>query len=225
MIVSTIKKNKKKGQVSIEILAIIGIVIIGGIIVGSFYMSGISKRTAEATEIANTNSSIYEKIVDYNGPTGSTSYVCGNNKVEGTELCDVNDMGAYTGLNCASLKLGSGSLDCYDNNCTIDISDCSGSVSVVCGDDIIEGSEQCEPGPPLDLNDENCISLGYKGGVLNCYSEMLVNGCKFNTSACTSGDCGDLICSGTETPITCPSARSSPKIFKDGTAETKNSRE
>ncbi|MEI8364413.1 MAG: chitobiase/beta-hexosaminidase C-terminal domain-containing protein [archaeon] len=201
---STVKKNKKKGQVSIEILAIIGIVIIGGIIVGSFYMSGISKKTAEATEIANTSSNIYEKIVDYNGSIGSTSYVCGNNKVEGTELCDVNDMGAYTGLNCASLKLGSGSLDCYDNNCTIDISDCSGSVSAFCGDDIIEGSEQCEPGPPLNLNSKDCISLGYKGGTLNCYSEMLVNGCKFNTSACTSGDCGDLVCSGTETPITCP---------------------
>jgi len=203
MIVSTVKKNTKKGQVSIEILAIIGIVIIGGIIVGSFYMSGISKKTSEATEIANTSSNIYEKIVDYNGPTGSTSYVCGNNKVEGTELCDVNDMGDYTGLNCASLNLGSGSLDCYDNNCTIDISDCSGSVPAICGNGIVEPpKEQCDD---TNLNGEDCISLGYSGGVLSCYSELLVNGCKFNFTGCTSGDCGDGVCSASEKALgTCP---------------------
>lgn len=52
----------------------------------------------------------------------------------------------------------------------------------VCGNGIIEGSEQCDGSA---LNSQTCVSRGYTGGSLSCASD-----CTFNTSNCTSGGGG-----------------------------------
>ena len=92
-------RNKKKGQTSIEILAILGVLVIGGIILGTFYLQNINKKTTEATEIAN---------IDYNDIIGDTNIPlseCGNGVVEASEQCDGLDMGLYTGKDCEDIGL------------------------------------------------------------------------------------------------------------------------
>ena len=49
----------------------------------------------------------------------------------------------------------------------------------VCGNDISEIDEQCEPGPPEDLGGASCVSLGFASGDLSCAPS-----CLFDTSAC-----------------------------------------
>ena len=48
----------------------------------------------------------------------------------------------------------------------------------LCGNNIIEGSEQCDG---TNLNGKTCASLGYTGGTLKCTN------CFFDTSGCTGG--------------------------------------
>jgi hypothetical protein len=52
----------------------------------------------------------------------------------------------------------------------------------VCGNNIKETGEQCDG---TDLGGQTCVSLGYAGGTLSCYSN-----CTFNTSGCWTGGGG-----------------------------------
>jgi hypothetical protein len=109
-------KNKSKGQTSIEILAILGVLVIGGIILGTFYLQNINKKTAEATEIANLD---YNYLIgDLNEPTYSS--LCGNGTLDAGEECDDSLFGGKT---CATEGYsGGGSLTC--NNCQISTLNC-----------------------------------------------------------------------------------------------------
>ena len=51
----------------------------------------------------------------------------------------------------------------------------------VCGDFVVEGPEDCEPGPPEDLNGGTCESAGFGPGTLSC-----TIACDFDTSLCTA---------------------------------------
>lgn len=50
----------------------------------------------------------------------------------------------------------------------------------VCGDGVVEGSEQCEAGVPLA---DSCQSLGFSSGTLSCDTAS----CSYDTSACSGG--------------------------------------
>jgi hypothetical protein len=56
-------------------------------------------------------------------------------------------------------------------------------VSSVCGDGVVEGSEECEAGVPLA---DSCTSLGFASGTLSCDTAA----CLYDTSACVAGSCG-----------------------------------
>ncbi|MEK6945596.1 MAG: cohesin domain-containing protein [Nanoarchaeota archaeon] len=57
--------------------------------------------------------------------------------------------------------------------------------SAVCGNNVVEGTEQCDG---TNLSSQTCISQGYTGGTLSCTFS-----CTFNVTACTSGPgCIDL---------------------------------
>ena len=116
-------KNKSKGQTSIEILAILGVLVIGGIILGTFYLSSINKKTADATEIANLG---YENwIGDLNEPTYGS--LCGNGIVDGAEDCDYNGLVFIDNKNsCVDWGFTGGTLSC-NSNCTLDTSNCLGT--------------------------------------------------------------------------------------------------
>lgn len=59
-----------------------------------------------------------------------------------------------------------------------DISTCPSDCH--CGNAVIDSNEDCDPGPPLQLNGEDCTTQGYTSGTLSCDSN-----CAFDTSACT----------------------------------------
>lgn len=75
---------------------------------------------------------------------GTSDPECGNNTREGSEQCDVTDLG---GLTCASYGFSQGSLSCRAN-CTINASMCTnpGGSSGSCGNGTIEGTEPCDDG-------------------------------------------------------------------------------
>lgn len=61
-----------------------------------------------------------------------------------------------------------------------DVATISVSVEVtsICGNDSVEGDEQCDGS---DLGGQTCVSLGYYGGTLACKAD-----CTFDTSGCTT---------------------------------------
>lgn len=64
---------------------------------------------------------------------------------------------------------------------------------IICGDDIIEGDEQCDA---LNLNGKSCRDFGFTGGLLMCNAR-----CEYNTDLCTEPPnvvCGDGITQGNE---------------------------
>jgi hypothetical protein len=66
-------------------------------------------------------------------------------------------------------------------------------IPLVCGDGVVTGSEECEPGEPPNLNNSTCMTLGYyQPQGLGC-----LNDCTFDVTNC-SERCGDGMINGTE---------------------------
>ncbi len=85
----------------------------------------------------------------------------------------------------------------------------TGSSTIVCGNGIIEGTEECDG---TNLNEKTCTSFGYTGGALTCTS-----GCLLNKTLCTtnsSARCGNEII---ETGETCDDGNA---ISGDGCSST-----
>ncbi|MBU1238999.1 SBBP repeat-containing protein [Myxococcota bacterium] len=105
---------------------------------------------------------------------------CGDNIVqESHEECEGLDL---SGATCESLGYHGTGLKCTDG-CLYDTTLCEENGR--CGDGTVQAAfEECEG---LDLQDQDCDSLGYNGGTLSCNSD-----CTFNESQCeNSGVCGD----------------------------------
>jgi hypothetical protein len=116
---------------------------------------------------------------------------CGDDTVEGLELCDGSDL---DGNDCTTIGLGftGGTLACNGTCDGWDTSQCSGGAT--CGDDTVEGNELCD-GSDLDGNDCTTIGGGYDGGTLACNDTC--DG--WDTSQCTGGPtCGDDTVEGNE---------------------------
>lgn len=108
---------------------------------------------------------------------------CGNGvwEEELQENCDMDDVPAQE---CEDVGLtGEGPVSCYPSGhpleCRYDLTECEGASQ--CGNQIIEGAEQCDGD---NLNKETCETLSdsYIGGELSCTDPP--GGCTFNTSAC-----------------------------------------
>jgi hypothetical protein len=106
---------------------------------------------------------------------------CGDGITNGTEDCDLSDLGLNT---CVTEGFDTGTLDCA-TDCTFDTAACR---DFVCGDAMIEGTEVCDG---TELGKNTCGSAGFDGGTLACAA------CALDTSGCT--DCGDGTIEGTET--------------------------
>ncbi|MEM9461028.1 MAG: hypothetical protein AAGF11_43085 [Myxococcota bacterium] len=66
----------------------------------------------------------------------------------------------------------------------------AGEPTSMCGDEMVEGSEQCD-GP--DLDDQSCLTRGYDAGNLSCTGD-----CTFDESGCTNVGCGNDLVEGAE---------------------------
>jgi hypothetical protein len=116
---------------------------------------------------------------------------CGNNVAEGAaqgldheEPCDGTDV---RGENCSTITGNElGLLGCLADCSDYDTGDC---YDPTCGDDIIEGHEECEPGVPLT---RDCVDEGFNEGELACTD------CMLDTSGCISWECGNGVLEGLE---------------------------
>jgi len=132
-------------------------------------------------------------VIDQSGQTASCVFtvsildpsnhcLCGNGRVDPSEQCEINQVGAAT---CVSLgfPLG-GVLDCTD--CRYDTSRCA-----VCGDNRVDGTEVCDG---TNMNSQSCLTIpgGYTDGTLACNPACT----GYDVSGCTQ--CGNNIRQGTE---------------------------
>jgi len=179
--------RKKNGQVSIEILAILGVLIIGSIILASFYISNINKKTSEITSLDKSSDNFNNWLNDSgNGGTlndgggtgtggGTGGAFCGDHIKNGTEQCDDPDLGGATCATATNNSSSTGTLAC-NPDCTFDTSQCS--ASPFCGDGVVNGTEQCDGS---DLGGATCATVVGSGstGTLACNPD-----CTFDTSQC-----------------------------------------
>ena len=104
--------------------------------------------------------------------------VCGDGIVSGGEQCDGTD---FDGKTCGDYGFSEGSLICT-SSCSVDTSSCSnGGGGPVCGDGILEGTEECDG---TDLGAATCADQGCTGGTPTCSS------CTLDYSSCTGCSTG-----------------------------------
>ncbi|MCX4248052.1 hypothetical protein [Paraliomyxa miuraensis] len=120
--------------------------------------------------------------VDSSGSTGP-GFECGDDVVEGDEVCDGTELGEET---CLTQGFDGGDLAC--------LADCSGydtrgCLLAVCGDGIAVGSELCDG---RDTAESTCETEGFDNGALLCMEDCA----SFDTSGC--GICGNNQVDGAE---------------------------
>jgi len=134
--------------------------------------------------------------------------VCGDNNLEGSEICEVgadrifgtlDDNFGSNNQSCQSQGYQSGNLTCGRDCRSYNVTQCVGNITAQCNNNIIEGSEVCECGANKICGDSDdntrgveCIDRRFQDGDLTCNSGCL----GFNISQCVGG--GGL--SGDETP-------------------------
>lgn len=104
--------------------------------------------------------------------------VCGDSKVEGTEVCDGGEKP------CSELELGEGTATCKTDCTGWDTENCE--TQAECGNNTVEGEEQC------DGNEKPCSEVGdFTDGTATCGDD-----CLWNTSSCEKAQTGiiDPIC-------------------------------
>jgi len=124
----------------------------------------------------NANANVNFNNVNVNNNNGGPD--CGNGVIDQGEACDGADLG---GVTCVSLGHLGGDLACAVN-CAYDDTGCF-DTQPVCGNDIVEGTEECD-GP--DLGGMTCEGLGegFTGGALACAAT-----CQYDRADCAT--CGN----------------------------------
>lgn len=106
--------------------------------------------------------------------------VCGNNVIEGDEVCDLAQVNGET---CESLGYEGGQLGCLLTCDDYNLLGC-----FICGNEVIDIAEDCEGSVPEEVD---CVSLGFQAGDVTCGAD-----CLYDTSECSI--CGDGIQQGPE---------------------------
>ncbi|MDD3178504.1 MAG: hypothetical protein PHR26_03210 [Candidatus ainarchaeum sp.] len=192
------KKIKLKGQVSIEVLAILGVLIIGAVLLGVFYLNTIYDKMDEGTDIGSLTDGFDFGFDDEPGtPGGPVVPTCDNDGVRETgEECDGSDFGSVTCSSFAGYIGDEANLIC--NDCEIDFSSCEVDPEdpPVCGDNLInQASEVCDDSDFDGKTCEDYTPSGYYfvSGSLECRDNCTTidtSNCKFEeivTENCGNG--------------------------------------
>lgn len=138
----------------------------------------------DVTTDADTTSTTTTDPTDASSSSG-TPTECGNDAIDGAEVCDGTDLGAAT---CESEGFpNGGELACADDCAAVVTRGCTPGGQ--CGNDAIDGDEVCDG---TDLDGEDCASQGFDSGALSCDK----NCGAFDTSDCQV--CGDGSVDGEE---------------------------
>jgi len=117
----------------------------------------------------NTDKNDTEQIQDENEKNDEGNEVvpvCGNSKVEGTEICDGGEK------TCSELGLGEGTASCKSDCLGWNTENCQNQAE--CGNSIVEGDEEC------DGNQKDCTEIGdFTDGTATCGTE-----CKWDKTNC-----------------------------------------
>lgn len=120
--------SKNKGQISLEFLIILGVIILAVVIFATYYLGIINKNLDKSTEAANAsqiNLNIEREIVlpTTTAPSASIA-TCGNGSIDAMEVCDTAPAGAGTfpaGLTCNDIPYSLGGtrqcINCLEITC------------------------------------------------------------------------------------------------------------
>ncbi|MCX4247887.1 hypothetical protein [Paraliomyxa miuraensis] len=114
------------------------------------------------------------------GESGGEVSVCGNNQIEGDEVCDLSQVNGET---CQSLGYQGGQLGCLLTCDDYNLLGC-----FICGNEVVDIAEDCEGEVQEGVT---CESLGYEAGDITCGAD-----CLYDLSECSI--CGDGIQQGPE---------------------------
>jgi hypothetical protein len=127
------------------------------------------------------------------GSSGGITPVCGNDMMEGTEMCDGTDVGE---LSCADEGFTHGEIICTDDCLGYSTDGCH-----VCGNGMLDGPETCDGGVPVEAT---CANSGKTEGTLSCNETTCMldlSGCSLcgdgdveGTESCDSAELGDATC-------------------------------
>jgi len=134
-----------------------------------------------ATDDGSTTASAESDSTDTGiAETGPPPTVCGNNVLEGEEVCDLAQLSGET---CQSLGFQGGQLGCLLTCDDYNLLGC-----FICGNEVVDIAEDCEGTVHEDVT---CVSLGFEAGDVTCG-----NDCLYDLSECSI--CGDGIQQGPE---------------------------
>ncbi len=126
-----------------------------------------------------------ECTFDTDACIGGVGSECGDGVIDSGEQCDGNNWGIISECTDLAHFIG-GDLTCT-NDCKLDTTNCIPEHGGSCGDDVIDGGEECDGTDWGDIT--SCSDFGFTGGDLGCNPR-----CRFDTTDCIAsegGRCGD----------------------------------
>lgn len=143
--------------------------------------TGVASDSTDGTDDGSTGGSTTAE--ESSGSTGP-GIECGNDAVEGDEVCDGAAVGEET---CMTQGFAEGELACLPDCSGYDTRGC---LTPVCGDGVAVGRELCDGD---DTSGATCRSEGFDSGTLACLEDCTA----FDVSGC--GECGNNQVDGAET--------------------------
>jgi uncharacterized protein (UPF0333 family) len=198
---------KRRGQISIEYLIVVAFVVFLVIsIVGfGFYYVRSTSDSIKVNQINNYANKIVSnaEAVFYSGNPSKISISAYLPRgVDSVEIID-NDLVFTFSTSTGTSKIAydvdvplAGDFSASEGVKVLELT--AGDTGVIaydlltgnCGDDELDAGEQCDN---TDLAGQNCVSLGFTGGLLGCSSS-----CVYDTMSCTSATCGNEVIEGAE---------------------------